>query len=131
MAAAGSTEDAVMFIARTVTVFAAETNAKNTMPAAGAAGSPKATASPTAAPATAIVRLADAAAEMDPKSRDADAPKMPVRVSPVAPTKPFSDTTGPEKVVRAMSFSLLRGYPKPSLSRLPGSVGSLSGAKSS
>ncbi len=34
--------------------------------------------------------------------------------------KPFWDATGPEKVVRDILLSLLRGCPKPSLSRQPG-----------
>jgi NAD-dependent oxidoreductase involved in siderophore biosynthesis len=82
------------------------------MPAAGAAGRAKATSSPTTAPVTAIVRSACETAAIDGKSSAADAVRNLVSVAPVviAPVvvlvvmiwKPFSERTGPEKVVLAI-----------------------------
>jgi hypothetical protein len=102
VAEAASTAAAVMLLARIVTVFAAETKALNTKPAAGVAGKPNATSSFTAAPVTVIGRSADAAAAIDAKSKVAELVRTLVSLAPVPEMKPFKLVTGPVKVVDAM-----------------------------
>jgi hypothetical protein len=99
-----------MLLARTVTVFAADTKALNTKPAAGAAGKPNATSSFTAAPVTVIVKSSDAVVAIDAKLRDAEAVKTDVNLAPVPEIKPFKLVTGPEKVVDAMISFLLHEF---------------------
>ena len=70
------------------------------MPAVGAAGKPKATSSPTAAPVTVIVKSAEAAAAISAKFKDAEFANTDSTATPAAPIKPACDTTGPENVVR-------------------------------
>lgn len=102
VADAASTGEPVMLEARRVTVSAAETNALNTRPAAGAAGKPSATSSFTAAPVTVIVKSAEAPPEIDGKLRAAEPVNTLVSLAPVPDTKPFNEITGPVKVVFAM-----------------------------
>jgi hypothetical protein len=94
----------VMLLARIVTVFAAETKALNTKPAAGAAGKPNATSSFTEAPVTVIVKSSEAAAAIDAKSKAAEPVKTDVNLEPVPEIKPFKLVTGPVKVVDAMIY---------------------------
>lgn len=91
-----------MLLARTVTVFAAETKALNTKPAAGAAGKPNATSSFTAAPVTVIVKSSEAVVAIDAKSKVAEFVNTLVNLAPVPEMKPFKLVTGPVKVVDAM-----------------------------
>jgi alpha/beta superfamily hydrolase len=97
-----------MLLALIVTVFAAETKALNTMPAAGAAGRAMITSSPTAAPVTVIVKSAEAVVAIEPKFKDAEPDNTLVIVAPEPAMKPFVDTTGPENVVRAMIFPYIQ-----------------------
>jgi hypothetical protein len=91
-----------MLDARMVTVLAAETNALNTKPAAGAAGKAMMTSSPTAAPVTVMVKFACSAAAISPKFKEAEAESTLVMVLPLPAIKPFNERTGPEKVVNAI-----------------------------
>lgn len=96
----------MIFEARTVTVSAAETNALNTKPAAGAAGKPNDTALFTAAPATVMVKSSEAVVAIEAKFKVAEAPNTAVNFKPLPAVKPFVEIIGPLKVVD-MIFSFL------------------------
>jgi len=81
------------------------------MPAAGAAGSPKATLSPTCAPVTVIVRVLDAAAAMDGKSSVAVAEIRRSIGVPVPTRNPSEAVAVP---VAGSSSSTSRGAVSPS-----------------
>lgn len=97
----------MILLALTVTTFVADTNALNTSPVSTAAGKLRATASPTAAPVTAMVRSAAVALVIEPKFNVAVALSALVIVEPSPKINPAIDLIGPENVVRPIfDFSL-------------------------